>query len=557
MPINNNRQYSRLSHYIMKKRLIPLIKVLLVDGDIENIRNFKKFINASFPDFSVVGSINLPGDFMPSMKQLRPHLVLADIHVFSHLTVQLIREAYEFFPDTRFIIYGNYSDSDYMEKVMEYGVIDYMYRPVKPSELDKSLKRAAVVFREMDKLKKAHDSLVQNYKKNIIMFKDRFLYNLFQGHLTDEFEIANSMKYFDINITPEYTVFTVRIDHFKTVILTMDEMEKHLLVYQILSIVNEKLGSAGNGAAVINRLNSVSAVIGGSMDLFELISFCESIKNEVLYQTKHGVTIGVGRPYKNITDVCVSCSEAEAALRYRHIMGYNTVIPIDFVEPLNHITYKYPHEKEELLVYAAVAGEYNRCDYLLRQIISALKSSGELPERLVAKIIMNILISISRFASEQDINIESKFKTFFPSRKIFELQTLDEAYAFLSKSLSDFCEYMILLRNENKHKIALKVKEHIDEKYFENISLSKMAMHAKTTPEFLNSIFMEYEGKNIYDYAISVRLSKAKELIRSTSLEDDVIAVNVGYDDVKHFRSIFKQYEGVTTHEYRTKMKNI
>lgn len=530
-----------------------MIKILLVDGDIENIRNFKKFITASFSDFNIVGSLSLPGDFMPAVRELRPQLILADIQVFAHLTVPLVREVNEFFPDVRFIIYGNYSDTEYMEKIMEYGVIDYMYRPVKPSELDRCLKGALAVFAEMDKLKAAKDALIQNYKKNIALFKDRFLYNLLQGHLTDEFEIASSLKYFNIDIVPEYAVFTVRIDRFKTVILAMDEMEKHLLAYQILSIINEKLNFVKNGVAIINRFNSISVIIGGSVELNELITFCDSIRTEVLYQTKHAITIGVGRSYKNITDIPISYNEADAALRYRHLMGYNTVIPIHFVEPLNHITYKYPHEKEEMLVYAAVTGEYKSCDNLLRQIISALKSSGELPERLVAKIIMSILISISRFASEQDINIEKQFKTFFPSRKIFELQTLDEAYAFLTKALKSFCEYMLLLRSQNKHKIAIKVKEYIDEKYYENISLSKMAMHAETTPEFLNNIFMENENKSIYDYAISVRMSKAKELMRGTSLADNVIAVNVGYDDVKHFRSVFKQHEGITTSEYRAK----
>jgi len=533
-----------------------MVKALLADADADSLRSFKAYIRMSTQDVRVVGSIGAYQSLQPIVREFQPDVIIADIRFFGVYAVQVIRDLHETFPDLRFIIYGTYNDAEYVEKVLEFGVIDYMYRPITPAELERCLKRANKAVEEIALMNAAKKRLIDDYKNEIESFKLTFLSNLLGGILENESEIATSLRYFGLTLPPPYTVFHVRVDHFKTIILTLDEMEKHMLIYQILMIVKEKLARRGDGIAVISRFNELSVIASGPADLYELIEFCEDLKTDILYQTHFPVTIGVGRTYDLATQIVVSSREADAALHYRYYMGYNAVIPIHFVDPLNDVTYHYPKEKEEALVYAAVTGEYEYCEILLRKLIDALKERSSLPERHVPKIMMHVLIAIARYAGEQHMPNDNMFTKFFNSKEIFKLKTLDDAYRYLSGALKNFCGFMVETRNASKKQLVADVKAYINEHCRENISLANMAKIVKTTPEFLSAIFKEAEGTSIYVYATRLKLERAKTLM-ATPMDDEAIAADVGYDDVRLFRNLFKQQTGLFTHEYRTQVMKL
>jgi len=288
-----------------------------------------------------------------------------------------------------------------------------------------------------------------------------------------------------------------------------------------------------------------------------LIDFCAELKADILTQCRAGVSIGIGRPYKNYADIAVSYREAEAATRYRHYAGYNSVIPLQYMEPLNNITYRYPIEKEVSLVYSAVAGEYERCRELVAELMNSLRECGELPALLMSKIALDIIVSINRLTEEQRIahTQNNPFKAFFPAKDIFDIKTIDDAANYLNTALEKYCAYMNEIRNKSKIELLEAAKKYIEENYFENITLASLSNKLGATGEFLGKVFVENEKKSFYDYIIGVRLQKAKELMTGAGLSDEEVAEKVGYNDVRHFRSVFKQYENVYTHEYRTLKK--
>lgn len=532
------------------------LRVMLADADPENIKNFRTYIKLSFPDIRIVASLNSPLDFRERVREFSPQLILADIRFFGALSYQIVREVSEFFPDVRFIVYGSYNDSEYIQRIMEFGVIDYIYRPVRPADLERSLKCANDIFTAIASNKAINDSLYAEYKKNINIFREKFLFNLISGNITSKFEINTSIEYFGLPLTHDYTVMILKIDHFKKIILTLDEKDKHMLVYRMILIINAKLKSIDNGAVFLNNLNELVIIVGSSMSLDKIIRLGDEIKDEIYKQTRQGVTIGVGRSYKNPTEIFVSYKEADAALRYRGYIGFNSVIPIHYVEPTNNITYRYPMIKEEVLVYSSVIGEYDYCEYLLKQIIEALRNSGPLPEYLLSKIVMNIVISINRYASEQNILNGIEFTSFFPTKDIFSIKNLDEAYLYLSTCLQNFCNHVIKIRDENKNKIVGLAEGYINQRYSGNITISEIALYSHTTPEFLSNAFHEVKGKTINEYISLLRINKAKEIIKETDETDEIIAIQVGYRDVKAFKIAFKKYEGINTQEYRNKERS-
>ena len=99
-------------------------------------------------------------------------------------------------------------------------------------------------------------------------------------------------------------------------------------------------------------------------------------------------------------------------------------------------------------------------------------------------------------------------------------------------------------------------KEYVSQHYAESFSIAKIAVSLGTTPENLNNVFMEKERVMLLDYVMWVRVFEAQQALRETDLDEEVIAVKVGFDDVKYFRSIFKKYNGENPADYRAGRPN-
>ncbi|MCL2873641.1 MAG: helix-turn-helix domain-containing protein [Defluviitaleaceae bacterium] len=530
-----------------------MLNVLIAEKDPEVIKNFTAHIRHSFPEIKNISSISNPQiNISKHISGNESTIIIADIRFFGIHGATTIKEVNDSFSNVGFLLYSSLSDTDYLKKSLEYGVIDYMFKPVKQADFVRSFTKVIQFFKQYEEMVQTEKAFADDYKKNVLMFENMFLDNILYGNLTNANEINESMRYFNIDLEPPYSVFVVRIDHFKKIILALTEMEKQVYSHKVFSIVKAALADK-NHKAYLASLNSIAVILGGQYDLEEIVEMCEQLKDDIHKSANTRVSIGVGNSYSDVTDIATSYKEADGALRHKFKIGYNSVIPIQYVEPLNTITYRYPFEREDRLVHSAVVGEYEYCIRVLDEIISALKKCEPLPNGLLPKIIMDILISISRYALEQNTLKNTNFTTFFPSQEVLLLKTADEAHNYLSVSLKNFCNHILQAKNETDMGLIEKTKEYVNEKYYESFSLQKVAITVGSTPDYLHKVFTDNEKISIFEYMTNIRMEKAKIMMQETKFADDVIAIKVGYDNEKHFKSMFKNIVGIGVPEYRMK----
>ena len=70
-------------------------------------------------------------------------------------------------------------------------------------------------------------------------------------------------------------------------------------------------------------------------------------------------------------------------------------------------------------------------------------------------------------------------------------------------------------------------------------------------PVYLSTIFKESTGINYSAYLTSIRIEKAKELLKKLDLNISQIANQVGYASTRYFSRIFEQESGMKPSEYR------
>lgn len=94
-------------------------------------------------------------------------------------------------------------------------------------------------------------------------------------------------------------------------------------------------------------------------------------------------------------------------------------------------------------------------------------------------------------------------------------------------------------------------KRYITDHYAELCSAENIANEVNLSPNYLRRKFKEATGQTILEYLTEVRLNKAAELLKTSTLKVKEISVRVGYENISYFTQLFSKEFGVTPNEYK------
>lgn len=101
-----------------------------------------------------------------------------------------------------------------------------------------------------------------------------------------------------------------------------------------------------------------------------------------------------------------------------------------------------------------------------------------------------------------------------------------------------------------------KVCAYIQECYAEPIHVNDMAALVHISEGHLRELFQQTVHMSPYRYLLAVRLARAKQLLMENRLTLSEIAHTVGFEDYRHFQSLFRRKTGVAPSQYRKLIVN-
>lgn len=127
---------------------------------------------------------------------------------------------------------------------------------------------------------------------------------------------------------------------------------------------------------------------------------------------------------------------------------------------------------------------------------------------------------------------------------LFELERcLDQVMQIISEASA--------AREDIRNYTILRAINYIKEHYQENLSLEQLADYLGMTPEYLSTLFNREVGLNFSVFLKQFRISHAKRLLKGTDRKIYEIAQAVGYHDPKYFNRVFKEVVGVSPGDFR------
>ena len=133
---------------------------------------------------------------------------------------------------------------------------------------------------------------------------------------------------------------------------------------------------------------------------------------------------------------------------------------------------------------------------------------------------------------------------------LINIDTVGEIELELSKMIK-YMQSKLEQTEESISPVILKLLQHIEEKYKEDLNLKEISDKLNINSIYLGQLFQKETGILFSDYINNFRINKAKQLLLETTLKASDIGDLVGYTNKNYFYRKFKDIVGITPSEWR------
>ncbi|MGB8453207.1 MAG: response regulator [Anaerocolumna sp.] len=130
-------------------------------------------------------------------------------------------------------------------------------------------------------------------------------------------------------------------------------------------------------------------------------------------------------------------------------------------------------------------------------------------------------------------------------------KSLNKAVSLLNHQYNILPVTPDLETNISSLEIVNMIKEYVEKNYCCDIKISMFSDKYFFSKEYLSKIFKREFGYGIYEYALKLRMARAKELLNDPSVPIKDIAERLGYSNNNYFSKAFKKYYNFSPTDFR------
>jgi len=527
-------------------------KVFLVDDEIVVRHGIRDCINWENTDFIFSGEA-ADGELALSLiQEIKPDILITDIKMPFMDGLQLSQLVRKNMPWVKIIILSGHDEFCFAREAMRIGVAEYLLKPVTSEDLLETLNKVELQIKEEKKERENAESIKRQLAQNTPLLRDRFLNELLLG-LIPPAEVIERCAGLNINIISKYyavLIVEAQVCGGNPAEEQYDEFKKAEALIDGVLMKNHQ---------VIKFRRILGEVIlifkGECPQSLEAAAHClaQALKLEVEGKASCILGICIGGVRERIKGITQSYREAEEIKNYRCIFGKQKILST------NQIKSHSAGKKEFVDICKNDVNDFLKCGlksdvtYFVSQYIDNLNRVEMKSLLYIYYIYLDMVLNAARFVNQLGGEIEQIIPWVLNLENLVAgIDSIEKFAGLAEDTLSRVLEFRDARVEKKYDGIINKAKEYINNNYFNShISLNTVSSFVNVSPSHFSTIFSQETGENFIEYLTKVRVKKAKELLKTTSLKSTEIAYNVGYNDPHYFSYIFKKALGITPKEYR------
>lgn len=539
-----------------------MIRILIVDDELIVRVGIKSMIDWNSHGYQIVGEAADGEAALEMIPALEPHIVLTDIKMPKIDGIELIKNIKGKYEFIKIVVLSCHNDFDYVKQAMKLGASDYILKlSMRREELLDVMNGLKGQIEESKRHMSEVGLLHRKINANMDAIKEKFFRKVINGTCLQTQDLYHEAK--DLNIRfcdGGYIVSVTQINKWADTGKKV-KLESDLLRYSILNIMEE----------IISK-DPIGDVFADSNDRFVTIYTIKkntgdfsSIKEKIRQLVSHihdslqiylnvNVSTGIcGRTVSGINRIYEAYNEALEASEHRFYFNDNKII---FFGEFNYTgeIFKYFHTSMQKKIYKYLQlGEIDEASSEIGKIFDLLMETMNISPNEIRRMSKQIINVFSQIIGELNISDDMGRPIDFDlkNREIDNSENIFMLKKWFGECIIEYTGYYHKILKGAYTEEILKLKQHISENYYKNISLEQAAGFLNVDRNYFCNIFKKETGETFTDYLVNVRMEKARKLLKNTSMKNYEIATEVGYDNFNYFSTVFKKVTGVSPNVYR------
>ena len=293
----------------------------------------------------------------------------------------------------------------------------------------------------------------------------------------------------------------------------------------------------------------VLLLIGNSPDklMQDGADLAKSIKSEVEKENICNLAIGMGRPQQRLGDIHRSFIEALVRVKNTETSSH----PIEPSKSTEHVELsQFDRNALENYLKFGVLQDYDNFYATHLQPVGQVSLQSDLIKNYL---LLDIMLTVTHFID----SLGGKTHQIIPEINDIEsllenMSDADQIYEILKKLIVSAMNFRDSNVNHERSKLIQEAKLYIDDHFSDpDLKMNLVAARFNISSGHFSTVFSQEIGEPFRDYVTKRRITRAKELLRSTNLKSSEIAAQVGYNDPHYFSTVFKKNTGLSPLQFR------
>lgn len=535
-----------------------MFRVMIIDDEPIIRKGIRNIINWRQYDCEVCAEASDGEEGSLLIAQHRPDILLTDIRMPGMDGLAMIRAIKDLVPDCKIIILTGYRDFDYVQEAIKLGVFDFVLKPSKIEELTAVLGRAVSELKSLVKRAEELEKLKKLFEQNIPVLREKLLYDILYGLITDRESIMAQAQLLDIRIGT-FILAVVEIDR-EDEEKRFSQYDYHLYQFGIINTFRDIFSEAYELCSIALNGGGVAFVLENktqTTDYMEWINEkCAYLQEMITNCFGFTVTIAVSSEGSGVMQLTDKLRECREGLEHKFYLGSNAIIfHGDLKGFVQFEDYSALEKYQRLLLDGIKNGNEKVVLSRLEDIFAAIDSLERVNMEYLKSFywgtitsINNIRLSVAQAENDkkaETLHLGSMQKMIGEAGDISELNgLLREVSLSIAAKVNQF-------NNKSIKLILRKAMDYLREHYSEQVTLNEVADSVYVSTCYISRMFKKELGRNFVETLNGIRMEKARELLLDPRYKTYEVAERVGIPDAHYFSRLFKKVVGVTPTEFR------